>query len=146
MCLWRWLWRGCTGTSHWFTTSQMHTQTILVFLAIKLPENSNKILKTDLSKEMDFWKSFRKSFWFWKSIAQTGSTGRANLFACDFGKQGLVLIITSENELEISRPFYKGFYRKKSLKKGHEMHSGCLESKKGLIVKGNVSRQVRDCN
>jgi len=37
-----------------FTTSQIHTQTILVFLAIKLPRNSNKILKTDLFKEIDF--------------------------------------------------------------------------------------------
>jgi hypothetical protein len=36
-----------------------------------------------------------------------------DVFACDFGKQGLVLIITSENELEISRSLCKGFYRKR---------------------------------
>jgi len=30
-------------------------------------------------------------------------------FAYDFGKWGLVLIITSETELEISRPLCKGF-------------------------------------
>jgi len=40
----------------------MNTQTILVFLAIKLPGNSNKILKTNLFKEMDFSKSFWKQF------------------------------------------------------------------------------------
>jgi len=40
--------------SHRFTTSQMHTQTILVFLAIELHGNSNKILKTNLFKEIDF--------------------------------------------------------------------------------------------
>jgi len=68
------------------------------------------------------------------------------VFVCDFAKRGLVLIITSEIELEISRPLWKGFYRKKSLKKGHEMHSGCLESRTGLIVKGTVSRQIWDCN
>ena len=59
--------------SHRFTTSQMHTQTILVFLAIELHGNSNKILKTNLFKEIDFWKSF------WKSIAETGSH-----WACQF--------------------------------------------------------------
>jgi len=31
------------------------------------------------------------------------------VFACDFGKRGLVLIITSEIELKISRPLCKGF-------------------------------------
>jgi len=39
------------------------------------------------------------------------------LFACDFGKRGLVLIITSEIELEISRPLCKGFYQKRVWKK-----------------------------
>jgi len=32
------------------------------------------------------------------------------VFACDFGKRGLVLIITSEIKLEISRPLCKGFF------------------------------------
>ena len=40
------------------------------------------------------------------------------VFACVFGKRGLVLIITSKIELEISRPLCKGFYRKKEFEKG----------------------------
>jgi len=47
---------------HRFTTSQMHTQTILVFLAINLPRNSNKIVKTDIFKEMGFEKVFENVF------------------------------------------------------------------------------------
>jgi len=46
----------------------MHTQTILVFLAIKLPENSNKILKTDLFKEMGFDKVFENGFFILKNV------------------------------------------------------------------------------
>jgi len=55
--------------------------------------------------------SYRVIFgnFFENQLHKLGSTGRANLFACDFGKQGLVLIITSEIELEISRPLCKGF-------------------------------------
>ena len=39
---------------------------------------------------------------FENQLHKQGPTGCANLFACDFGKRGLVLIITSEIELEIS--------------------------------------------
>ena len=47
-----------------------------------------------------------------------GPTRRGNLFAYVFGKQGLVLIITSETELEISGHVVQRFLSKKSLKKG----------------------------
>jgi len=76
----------------------MHTQTLLVFLEIKLPRNSNKILKRISSKRWIFEKVFENQ------LHQLGPIGRANLFACDFGKQWLVLIITSKIKLEISRP------------------------------------------
>jgi len=39
------------------------------------------------------------------------------LFACDFGKRGLILIVTNEIELEISRPLCKSFYKKRVWKK-----------------------------
>jgi len=96
----------------------MHTQTILVFLAIKFSGNSNKTLKTDLFKEM-ILKKFLKTFFFYfdfffeNQLHKMGPIGRANSFACDFGKRGLVLIITNEIKLEISRPLCKGFYRKR---------------------------------
>ena len=59
-----------------------------------------------LKKVLDFEKVFDNQ------LHKLGPTERANLFACDFGKRGLVLIITSEIELEIPRPLCKGFYRK----------------------------------
>jgi len=61
------------------------------------------------------------------SILEEDIIGPVLVFVCDFDKRGLVLIITSEIELEILRPLCKGFfYRKKVLKKGYEMHSGYL--------------------
>jgi len=60
-----------------------------------------------LKKVFDFEKVYENQ------LHKLGPIGRANLFACDFGKWGLVLIITSEIEVEISRPLCKGFYRKR---------------------------------
>jgi len=59
----------------------------------------------------DFEKSFENQF------HKLGPTERANLFASDFGKRGLVLIITSETKLEISRPLCKGFLIGKEFEK-----------------------------
>jgi len=124
------LWRGWTGTSHRFTTSQMHTQTILVFLAIKLPENSNKILKTDLFKEIDFWKSF------WKSIAQTRSHWECQFYCLWFWLTGASFDYYKWYWTRYLKTIVQVFfYRKKVLKKGHEMHSGCLESRMSLNEK-----------
>jgi len=64
-------------------------------------------LKKFLKTVFDFEKVFENQ------LHQLRPTGRANLFSCDFGKQGLVLIITSKIELEISRPLCKGFYEKR---------------------------------
>jgi len=54
-------------------------------------------------------KFLKMVFYFENQLHKLGPTGRANLFACDFGKRGLNLIITSEIELEISRLLCKGF-------------------------------------
>jgi len=57
------------------------------------------------------------------------------LFACDFGKRGLVLIITSETELEISRPLCKRFWYEKSLKKRPRSALRLLREQVGFDVK-----------
>jgi hypothetical protein len=43
-------------------------------------------------------------------LQKLGPTGRANLLACVFSKRGLVLIITSEIELEISGHVVQRFF------------------------------------
>ena len=50
---------------------------------------------------------------------------------------GLVLIITSETELEIPGACCAKVLTKKRFEKGHEMDSGCLESRTGLEIKGH---------
>jgi len=57
----------------------MHTQTILVFLEIKLPRNSNKILKTDLFKEMGFEKVFENGFFILKKVLKINCTNWVTL-------------------------------------------------------------------
>jgi len=52
---------------------------------------------------------------------------------------GLVLIITSETELEISGACCAKVLIEKGLKKGHEMHSGYLESRTGFELKKALS-------
>jgi len=64
-----------------------------------------------LKKVLYFQKVFENQ------LHKLDPTGRTNLFACNFGKQRLVLIITSEIELEISKPLCKDFYWKKVWKK-----------------------------
>jgi hypothetical protein len=90
---------------HIYHFSNAYTNNLL-FLAIKLPENSNEILKTDLTKEMDFEKVFEKRF-FMKQFLKINCTNRVPLgvpicFHVSSANYGLVLIITSEIELEIS--------------------------------------------
>jgi len=52
---------------------------------------------------------------------------------------GLALIITSETKLEISRHVVQRFWSKNGLKKGHEMHTGYLESMTGFEIKSALS-------
>jgi hypothetical protein len=57
------------------------------------------------------------------------------LFACDFGKGGLVLIITSETELEISRPLCKGFCIGKEFEKRLRSALRLLRDQVGFDIK-----------
>ena len=52
---------------------------------------------------------------------------------------GLVLIIKSETELEISGACCAKVLIEKRFEKGHEMHSGYLESKTGFELKKALS-------
>ena len=52
---------------------------------------------------------------------------------------GLVLIITSEVELEISRACCANVLIEKGLKRGHKMHSGYLENMTGFELKKALS-------
>jgi len=52
---------------------------------------------------------------------------------------GLVLIITSETELEISGACCTNVLIKKRFEKGRKMHSGYLESKTGFELKKALS-------
>jgi len=84
---------------------------------------------------MDFENTF---FFFKKKVFENqlhrqGPTGCANLIACVLGK------------LRVSSDFYKRDRTrdlktrcaKVFIKKGHKMHSGCLERRTGLEIKGH---------
>jgi len=46
---------------------------------MKLPENSNKIRKTNLTKEMILKKNLKTVFWIWKRYWKINCTNRAPL-------------------------------------------------------------------
>jgi len=118
----------------------MHTQNNLVFLAIRLPENSNEIIKTNLTRRWIFEKVFEKTVFiknvFENQLHKQGPTGRANLFSCVFGKLRASSDYHKRDQTRDLRSMLcKGFDRKKGFEKDHEMHSGYLESRTGLETK-----------
>ena len=120
----------------------------LVFLAIKLLGNSNKILKTDLSRRWVLKKIFENKFFlleksFENQLYKQGPTGRANLFTGVFGKLRARYDYYKRDRTRNPRTCCERFWGKQ-FEKGHEMHSGYLESKTSFRVlkKGNVSWQV----
>jgi len=69
---------------------------------------------------------------FWKSIAQTGFHWACQFVCLWFWQTGASFDYYKRDRTRNLKTVVQRFYIGKSLKKGHEMHSGCLESKKGL--------------
>jgi len=82
---------------------------------------------------------------FENQLHKLGPIGHANLFAYDFGKRGLVLVITTEIEPEISRLLCKGFFIGKEFEKRPRSSLRLLRELAGFNIKSHCLSTGLSC-